>query len=87
VTRDAVQVTVNHGLLEISGSRQVRLPDEKERLELKHLEYPFGKFRRTLPLPLGAQTDGLEARIRDGILEIRIPRDSGVVDAKTIHVS
>jgi len=87
VTREAIQVTVNQGLLEISGSRQIRLPEEDATLELKHVEHPFGKFRRTLPLPLGARTDGLEARIRDGILEIRIPRDSGVVDAKTIHVS
>ena len=87
VPREAIQVTVNRGLLEIKGSRQVRSTDEEGPLELKVLEHPFGKFRRTLPLPLGARTDGLEARVRDGMLEIRIPRDSGVVDAKTIRVT
>ena len=87
VPRDQIQVTVNRGLLEIRGSRNVKPSDEEESLELKYLEHPYGKFRRTLPLPLGARTDGLEARVRDGMLEIRIPRDSGVVDAKTIRVT
>jgi len=87
VTREAVQVTVNRGLLEITGARQVRAPEEEEPYSLKYLEHPFGKFRRTLPLPLGAHTEGLEARVQDGVLEIRIPRDPGITDAKTIHVT
>lgn len=87
VERDAVQVTVVQGLLEISGSRGVRPPQDEERLTLKHVEHPYGKFRRTIPLPLGAHTEGLEARLRGGVLEIRVPRDPGVTDAKTIHVA
>jgi len=94
LTREAIQVTVNHGLLEITGSRQVRPPEEESRrseeenpYQLKYLEHPFGKFRRALPLPMGAHTEGLEARVRDGVLEILIPRDAGVTDAKTIRVT
>jgi len=86
VPRDSIQVTVNRGLLEITGARQVRTPEEEKRFQLKYLEHPFGKFRRTLPLPLGARTEGLEARVKDGVLEILIPRDPGTTDAKTIHV-
>lgn len=87
ITRDAIQVTVKEGFLEITGSRQIRSPEEGDRFELRHVEYPFGEFRRTVPLPLGAHTEGLEARVREGVLEIRIPRDAGVTDAKTIHVA
>jgi len=87
ITRDGIQVTVSQGLLEISGSRQVRAPEEGERFNLKYLEHPYGKFRRTVPLPLGAHTDRLEARLRDGVLEVWIPRDPGVTDAKTVHVA
>jgi HSP20 family protein len=87
VPREAVQVTVNRGLIEIAGARQVRAPEEDPGSTLKYLEHPFGKFRRTLPLPLGAHTEGLEARVKDGVLEIWIPRDPGIRDAKTIHIT
>jgi HSP20 family protein len=87
VRREDIRVTTHHGLLEISGTRQVRPPEEGDHLQLKYVEHPCGTFRRTVPLPLGAHTDGLEARVRDGVLEIRIPRDPGVTDAKTIHVA
>jgi HSP20 family protein len=87
ISREGIQVTVNRGILEIAGSRQVRAPEEDGPFHLKYIEHPHGKFRRTLPLPLGAHTEGLEARVRDGVLEISIPRDPGVTDAKTIHVA
>jgi HSP20 family protein len=87
IPRESIQVTVNRGLLEIKGARQVRAPEEKGPFELKYLEHPFGKFRRTLPLPLGAHTEGLEARVKDGVLEILIPRDPGITDAKTIRIT
>jgi HSP20 family molecular chaperone IbpA len=74
-------------VIEITGARQVRAPEEDPRFNLKYLEHPFGKFRRTLPLPLGAHTEGLEARVKDGVLEIWIPRDPGITDAKTIRVT
>lgn len=87
VARESVQVRAGQGLLEISGSRQVRPAQDGERFDLKYVENPSGKFKRTIPLPLGAVTDGLHAQLRNGVLELRIPRDPGVTDAKTIHVA
>jgi HSP20 family molecular chaperone IbpA len=34
----------------------------------------YGRFSRTLPLPRDADAAGLETRMMDGMLEIRIPR-------------
>jgi HSP20 family molecular chaperone IbpA len=34
----------------------------------------YGRFSRTLPLPRDADAAGLETRMTDGLLEIRIPR-------------
>ena len=34
----------------------------------------YGRFSRTLPLPRDADVSGLETRVADGMLEIRIPR-------------
>jgi HSP20 family protein len=87
VAREAVQVRAGQGLLEISGSRRIRPDQDGERFDLKYVENPSGKFRRTIALPLGAVTDGLHAQLRNGVLELRIPRDPGMTDAKTIHVA
>jgi len=87
MSREDIQVTVNRGLLEIAGRRQVKPPEETGPYQLKYIEHPYGTFRRTLPLPPGANIGGLEARIRDGVLEVWVPRDPGVTDTKTIHVA
>jgi HSP20 family molecular chaperone IbpA len=34
----------------------------------------YGRFSRTLPLPRDADAAGLETRVTDGMLELRIPR-------------
>jgi len=86
VPRDAVRVAVGRGFLEITGSRQDRPGKNGDPFELKYAEHPFGKFRRTIPLPLDARTDQLQAQMRDGLLEIHIPRELGAKDAKTIHI-
>lgn len=72
--RDQVQVTVDRGLLQIHGTR--RLPETKNGNErtLKYVEHPYGRFRRTIPIPHTARVDQLQANMRDGVLEIRIPK-------------
>jgi HSP20 family molecular chaperone IbpA len=86
VERDAVQVAVSRGLLEIYGTRPVRPAQDSEQFKLKYAEHPFGKFRRTIPLPLAARTEQLHAELRSGVLEIRVPREVGTTDVKTIPV-
>lgn len=87
VPREEVHVEVNRGLLEIYGSRPVEAAPNGGQLELKYSEIPFGKFRRTIPLPLSARTEQLQAQMRSGVLEIRVPREAGASNARTIHVS
>jgi HSP20 family protein len=72
--RDQVQVTVDRGLLQIHGTR--RLPETKNGNErdLRYVEHPYGRFRRTIPIPHAARVDQLQANMRDGVLEIRIPK-------------
>jgi HSP20 family protein len=75
ITRDAVQVRVSRGLLEITGERRTtRFDGEGRRL---YDESPRGPFRRVVSLPPRASIEQIEAHVRDGTLEIRIPRTSG----------
>jgi HSP20 family protein len=87
VPREAVHVAVNRGLLEIYGDRPPQTAPEGEPVELKYSESPFGKFRRTIPLPLSARIEQLQAQMRAGVLEIRVPREAGASSIRTIHVS
>jgi HSP20 family protein len=72
--RDRVQVTVDRGLLQIHGDRPLPQAKDGEERNLKYVEHPYGKFRRAIPLPHAARVDQLQANLRDGVLEIRIPR-------------
>jgi HSP20 family protein len=69
VKTDDVNVEVNENVLSISGSR---VAEEAGQAQL--VERPYGSFVRTLTLPQGVNSDGIEAGYHDGVLELRIPK-------------
>jgi HSP20 family protein len=86
VPRDQVQVSVSGGMLQVHGSRPPRTSQDGGQLELRYSEPRFGKFQRVLPLPPGMALDQLQAQMRAGVLEIRIPRATVSQDVRTVHV-
>ena len=86
VTRDAIQIRVSRGLLEVSGER--RPPRVNGEARPLYDESPRGPFRRVIPLPPHAAVEHIEARLREGTLEIRIPRVSAPeAEVRTISVN
>jgi HSP20 family molecular chaperone IbpA len=85
ITRDAVRVSVIRGMLEIHGARPSRTVTDGS-LDLRYSEQMYGKFRRMIPLPSGLALDQLQAQMRSGVLEIRVPRAAGAQDVTTVHV-
>jgi HSP20 family protein len=85
VERDEVRVAVSRGMLELTGIRVLR-PTEDDSLKLRYAEHPYGKFRRTMPLPHGAKVEQLKAEMKGGVLELRIPREAEIVEIKTVTV-
>lgn len=86
VEKDSVRVAVSRGMLEITGTRAIRPVESETQLKLRYAEHPYGKFRRTMPLPHGAKIEQLKAELRDGVLELRIPKEVEVVEIKTVAV-
>ena len=86
VEKDAVRVAVSRGMLEISGVRPLRGVEVENPLQLRYAEHPFGKFRRMMPLPHGAKIEQLKAEMRDGVLELRIPKETAIVEIKTVAI-
>lgn len=72
VSRDQLTVTATPGAIAVSGRRPSPFSDEQTRLQRG--EAPLGAFRREIALPPDAALEGLSASLKDGVLEIRVPR-------------
>lgn len=86
VTRDGVHVSITRGMLDISGVRPARGSQDGSQVELRYNEHIYGRFRRLIPIPPGLATDRLQAQMRSGVLEIRVPRTGGSQDVKSVPV-
>jgi len=73
---DKIEVQLDRGLLTLAGERKSPLPDgDGDSRSTVHINERFeGSFRRVLTLPEDADPDAVEARYRDGVLQISIQR-------------
>ena len=69
-----LEVSVDRGVLTIAGERARDLPQASEKVSVYADERFGGPFRRAVSLPEDADTSRIEARYRDGILRIRVPK-------------
>jgi HSP20 family protein len=65
-----VHVTVDEGLLTISGERRSETKTDEKGKHFSEMQY--GSFSRTIPLPDGASEKDVTASYHDGILEVRL---------------
>jgi len=70
----SIEVSVDKGLLTISGERRTELPGESEKVSIYAQERFEGSFRRAIGLPEDADTARVEATCRNGVLKIVIPK-------------
>ena len=70
--KDAVKITIENGVLAISGEKKTESDEEKKGFHL--MERRFGSFHRTVTLPRKLDAGKAEASFEDGVLAIRIPR-------------
>jgi HSP20 family protein len=72
VPRERVKVVLRGRTLEITGRREP--PMEAQGSHYHRAEIYFGGFRRTIELPWDADEQSIQARYRDGMLEIELQR-------------
>lgn len=70
VSRDCVNVTARPGSVVVTG---LRAPPPGE-LRIARAEAALGSFRREIALPLDAALPDISASLKDGVLELRVPR-------------
>ena len=85
VKKEDIRLTVDNGDLVIDGERK-----REEKVEEKNyyrIERMTGSFYRRLPLPSDAKQDKIKAEFKDGVLEVRVPRDSQARTGQKIAIN
>lgn len=72
VDPDSIDVTLDDGVLTLSGSRQAAV--EPANVERRRRERAAGRFHRRFTLPDTADADAVTASGRLGVLEVQIPK-------------
>jgi HSP20 family protein len=84
VSKEQIQVTVREGALTIKG--ETKAEEQQEEKNYLRREFHYGAFTRTVPLPAEVQAEKATAHLKDGMLEITIPK-SAEARVKAIPVS
>jgi HSP20 family protein len=72
VKKEDVRVSVENGVLSISGERKI----EKEEKDKKYhrVERAYGLFGRSFSLPEGADGTKITAEFKEGVLKVHLPK-------------
>ena len=69
-----LEVQVDRGVLTIAGERPRGIPEETDKVSVYADERFAGAFRRAISLPDDADASRIEAKYRDGILRLTVPK-------------
>lgn len=70
----SLDVSVDKGLLTISGERANDLPEESDKVSVFARERFVGGFKRVVSLPEDVESTRVDAAYRNGVLKIVLPR-------------
>src|SRR3984893_12717348 len=69
--KEDVKVTVDHGILSVSGERKSEKEDKKKKFH--RIERSLGTFRRSFTRPEDTDSTKVTAEFRDGVLKVLLP--------------
>ena len=69
--KEDVRVTVEDGILCVSGERKSEKEDQKRKFH--RIERSYGNFRRSFTLPDDTDSKKVTAEFRDGVLKVHLP--------------
>lgn len=83
VKKDEIDVDLNEGRLTISVKREEKINEEKK--NYIHRESRFASMSRSIYLA-DAESNGIKAKLDNGILNITVPRQEKAVKSKKIEI-
>ena len=72
VSEKDVSLSITGDLLTVKGERGLTREAKEE--NTYHTERVYGKFERSVQLPMPVQAEKVKATYRDGVLEVRLPK-------------
>ena len=78
VQKEDVKVTLENGVITISGERRHE-KEQKDTNEIR-VESFYGTFSRSFSLPENIDAKGIHAETKDGVLRVRIPKTQATVE-------
>jgi HSP20 family protein len=79
VDKDDLDVSIDNGMLTISGERRVEKEDDDEKRH--RVERMYGRFSRSFSLPADADEANISAKSKNGMLKVRIPKTAETSEA------
>lgn len=70
--KEDVDISVDNGIITISGQRQQEQKQENDRWH--RVERQYGQFKRSFRLPEGTKEEEITASVQDGLLRVNIPK-------------
>ena len=74
LTKDDVEVTVENGVLSLSGEKREESEEGDTDSGRRILERRYGRFQRSFTLPRGVDAEQVEAHLSDGVLTVKLPK-------------
>jgi HSP20 family protein len=74
VKKEDVKVTVENGVLAISGERKFEQQQEDKAKKYHRVERAYGSFVRAFVLPEDADADQVKAEFKEGVLTVHLPK-------------
>lgn len=84
MSQDDVEITATADSLTIQGEKRSESEEEDE--GVFRTERSYGFFKRTIPLPVGADVDGAQATFDNGVLNIRLPK-TGESEGRKLEIT
>jgi len=81
--KEDVRVTVEDGILCVSGERKSEKEDQKRKFH--RVERSYGNFRRSFTLPEDTNSSKVTADFRDGVLKVHLPT-MAIAKSKAVQV-
>lgn len=82
--REDIKLELSGNMLTISGEKTGG--EKIERKDYYRVEQCYGSFSRTLELPEGVHLDDVKAQYKDGILEVRMPKEDVGSNVRTVPI-
>lgn len=79
VSKDCLNIQVDRDSLTVEGDARIDMPDDMEAL---YADIRSTRYRRSFALSSELDTDRIDASLKDGVLNLRIPRRTEVQPRK-----